>query len=184
MKRGSTPYQNLGDKLKAIREDKKRTIPEVSGAVEIEETTLEKIETGELRPAEDILALLISYFEVLDEEAKKLWELAGYQDSTENSNNQTYELNQQIAMVMPIDLRVVYTDMVHVMINDFGVVMNFMQGNGPKNQPLAVARIGMSHEHAKSVLDILDKSLKQAEINKKPKLLNKPNSKSKEKKDN
>ncbi len=174
MKRVHKPYRNLGDMLKSFREDKKQSIPEVSGAVEIEVQTLEKIETGEQRPAEEILALLISYFDIREEEATKLWELAGYNDVLDNSSQTTYDLNQQVAMVLPMDLRVVYTDMVHVMINDFGVVMNFMQGNGPKNQPLAVARIGMSHEHAKSVMDILAKSLDQAKQNKKPRLLKSP----------
>ena len=53
--------------------------------------------------------------------------------------------------------------MVHVMVNNYGVIMNFMQGAGPNNQPLAVARIGMSREHAKSVLEVLQKTLDQAD---------------------
>jgi hypothetical protein len=62
-----------------------------------------------------------------------------------------------------MDIRVVYTDMVHVMVNDYGVVMNFIQNSGPNNQPLAVARVGMSREHAKSVVQILQQSLAQAD---------------------
>lgn len=168
-KRVGKPYRSLGIKLKAFREGKKQTIPEVSGAVEIEAKVLEQIEQGEQRPAEDILALLISYFGVKEDEASKLWELAGYNELSNDS--QSFDLGQQVAMVMPMDLRVVYTDMVHVMVNDFGVIMNFMQGNGPKNQPLAVARIGMSHEHARSVMDVLGKSLHQAQQKSAPKQL-------------
>jgi hypothetical protein len=40
--------------------------------------------------------------------------------------------------------------------------MNFMQG-GPKNSAQPVARVGMSREHAKSVLKILEITLSQTE---------------------
>lgn len=180
-KKINQPYQNLGEKLKAVRINQKRTLSEVSGAVEIDNTTLENIERGEQRPAEEILALLISYFEIKDEEATKLWKLAGYDDKSSTSS--VFELNQPITMVMPMDLRVVYTDMVHVMINNYGVVMNFMQSSGQNNQPLAVSRIGMSKEHARSVLEILSQSLKQADKKDAPKLL-KPSTKKTDQADN
>lgn len=164
------PYKALGEKLKAARVSLKRSVGEASGAIEIDEDTFKRIELGEQRPAEDTLMVLISYLEIKDDEATQLWDLAGYSDS-KNASSNVFELNQPITMVMPVDLRVVYTDMVHVMVNNFGVVMNFMQGAGQNGQPLAVARIGMSQEHAKSVLDILDKSLKQSNQHNQPKLL-------------
>lgn len=180
-KRTQHPYQKLGDKLKSVRVGLKRSVSEVSGAVEIDDKALEQIERGEQRPAEEILALLISYFDLKDDEASNIWKLAGYDDKSTSSS--VFELNQPIAMMMPMDLRVVYTDMVHVMINNYGVVMNFMQSSGQKNQPLAVSRIGMSKEHARSVLEILDQSLKQAEKQDAPKLL-KPSSKKTDQADN
>ena len=177
--KSSQPFKDLGAKIKATRQQKKRSVNEVSGAIEISEAKFKQIEQGELRPAEDTLATLLSYFEIKDSEADKYWELAGYLDNgipTTGSAN-VFELNQPIAMMMPVDLRVVYTDMVHVMVNDFGVVMNFMQSAGNGQQPLAVSRIGMSRDHAKSVIDILSKSIDQAEASKKPKLLKPQDSK-------
>lgn len=171
------PFKDLGEKIKAVRQSKKRSIDEVSGAIEISEATFRKIEQGEQRPAEDTLATLLSYLDIQDSEAEKYWELAGYQTKADSmgmgsgDQSSTFELNQPIAMMMPVDLRVVYTDMVHVMVNDFGVVMNFMQTAGNGSQPLAVSRIGMSREHAKSVIKILSQSIEQAESGKKPKLL-------------
>jgi hypothetical protein len=41
--------------------------------------------------------------------------------------------------------------------------MNFMQGGGPNAAPASVARVGMSREHAKSVLQILQATLSQTE---------------------
>ncbi len=176
-KRADQPYRLLGENLKSRRQKLNQTVPEVSGAVEIDATTLERIESGEQRPAEEILALLISYFDLQEEDAVSLWHLAGYDErrtTTSSSSTATFELNQPIAMMMPVDLRVVYTDMVHVTINNFGVVMNFMQTAGQGSQPLAISRIGMSKEHARSVLEILERSLKQSDEANKPKLLHKP----------
>ena len=50
----------------------------------------------------------------------------------------------------------------HVMVNNYGVVVNFMQSAGPSNQPLAVSRIGMSKEHAYSLLEVLQNTLEQS----------------------
>lgn len=169
------PYWALGLELKRTRETRSQTLAEVSGAVEIDVAMLTNIEQGAERPSEDILMLLISHFDLHEEKAAKLWELAGYIDNQKNqqksAQNNVFELAQPVTMLMPMDLRVVYTDMVHVMANDFGIVMNFMQAGGSSGQPLAVARVGMSKDHAKSVLDILQKTLAQADKKQTQKLL-------------
>jgi hypothetical protein len=64
--------------------------------------------------------------------------------------------------------------MIQVMVNNYGVIINFMQGAGPANQPLAVSRVGMSKEHARSVLEVLQKTLDQAENPATPKQLQGP----------
>ena len=62
-----------------------------------------------------------------------------------------------------LDSRILFTDIVDIVVNNYGVVMNFMQNTSPKAQPVAVARVGMSREHAKSVLQILQVTLAQTE---------------------
>lgn len=163
-KRVEQPYQNLGEKLKSLRIASKRSLTEVSGAVEIEASVYERIENGEQRPAEDILSLLISFYDVREDEAMAIWRLAGYDDSKTYpaNSNPAIEFSQPIAMLMPVDLRVVYTDMVNISVNNYGVVMNFLQGGGGDSQPLAVARVGMSKEHARKVLEVLDQTLEQS----------------------
>lgn len=149
-----------------MRSSRRESLAEVSGAVEIEIDLLSAFEQGSERPSEDILLLLISHFSVKEDEATKLWELAGYDQKSipmshmANDNEGNTHAN---VMVMPVDARIIYTDMVHVMVNNYGVVMNFMQGTGPNNQPLAVSRIGMSREHARSVLEVLKKTLEQSQ---------------------
>jgi hypothetical protein len=62
--------------------------------------------------------------------------------------------------------------MIQVMVNNYGVIINFMQGAGPGSQPMAVSRVGMSKEHARSVLEVLQKTLEQADNPPTPKRLN------------
>jgi hypothetical protein len=160
------PYKTLGARLKGMREHLRESLAEVSGAVEIEADMLSEIEKGTNRPSEDILLLLISHFAVKEDEATKLWELAGYDQSDTGATsmgNDSFGNLKNTVMVMPLDARITYTDMAHVMVNDHGVVMNFMQTGGPGNQPLVISRLGMSHEHAKSVLEILQKTLAEQE---------------------
>ena len=71
------PYETLGSQLRRLRERNRESVAEVSGAVEIDETELSKIESGTDRPSEDILLLLISHFAVEDDKAAELWQLAG-----------------------------------------------------------------------------------------------------------
>lgn len=164
-KKSDFPYLPLGKKLKRLREKLQETLAEVSGAVEIEIDALNLIESGTKRPSEDILLLLISHFAIKEDEANKLWELAGYDQQQLPFEHMTMsgDNEKSSVMVMPVDARISYTDMVHVMVNNYGVVLNFMQSAGPNNQPLAVARVGMSREHAKSVLEVLQRTLAQSE---------------------
>jgi transcriptional regulator with XRE-family HTH domain len=156
------PFKTLGGQLKRLREKRQESLAEVSGAVEIDPDVLQAFEQGNERPAEDILLLLISHFATKDEVASKLWELAGY-DREElpmqyDGNTANEDLKNGTA-TMAQNTPIVYTDMVHVMVNNYGVVMNFMQTAGNGNQPVAISRIGMSREHAQSVLEILQKTL-------------------------
>lgn len=57
------------------------------------------------------------------------------------------------------DTLVLYTDNVNIATNDDGVVLGFFQKFGPNNEMKAVARIGMSREHAKKFLATLGKQL-------------------------
>ena len=169
----NTPYSALGSALRAIRLRRKESLLEVSASVEVTGERLALFENGELRPSEDILELLIAHFGAVENEADKLWELAGYKKQDDSQMQQAF-------MLTPFDARIAYTDMVHVIVNNYGVVMNFMQSAGQNNQPIAVSRIGMSREHAYSVLEVLQKTLAQAEAPiKEQKKLNDPDTKQK-----
>lgn len=142
-----------------MRVKKQASLSEVSGAVEIDSDLLSDIEQGIRRPGEDILMLLISYFAVKEEEAVRIWEMAGYNRDEEASENSKDDVAQPV-LVMPMDARIVYTDMAHVASNKYGITINFLQSDGVGGQPLAVSRVGMSKEHAYKLLAVLEKSLK------------------------
>jgi hypothetical protein len=105
--------------------------------------------------------LLISHFGAKDDEAVRLWEMAGYGmekiPASHMINNDLVPAHNQTA-----DNRVLFTDIVDIVVNNYGVIMNFMQ-SGPANSSQSVARVGMSREHAKSILQILQATIDQTE---------------------
>lgn len=159
------PFKSLGDRLKTIRQKLQESVAEVSGAVEIDETTLQRIEQGQERPTEDILMLLISHFGMQDDEAASLWQLAGYDhshrlDDDDASNNS--RASGGTILVMAVDPRVIYSDGVTVSANKHGVILSFSQGTGTPHL-LTTAKIGMSREQARSVLHTIQQALEKSE---------------------
>jgi transcriptional regulator with XRE-family HTH domain len=157
------PFKNLGDRLKVIRQKLHESVAEVSGAVEIEEQKLQRIEQGEERPSEDILMLLINHFGMQDDDAANLWQLAGYDQPRDHDHDNTGDTNNSrtMVMIMAVDPRIIYSDGVQVTANSSGVVMNFSQGVGTP-QAMITSRIGMSREQAAGLLDTLQRALQQS----------------------
>jgi transcriptional regulator with XRE-family HTH domain len=154
-----SPYRPLGRRLKELRNRLNESLAEASGAVEIDAKELASFELGKLRPTEDVLLLLISHFGAKDDEAVKLWEMAGYGiDKAPTAQMANEEPRPQTAD----DNRVLFTDIVDIVVNKYGVIMNFMQ-TGPASSSQPVARVGMSREHAKSILQILQATLSRTE---------------------
>ncbi len=155
-----TPFVTLGKHLKYVREQTKQSLAEVSGAVEIDAATLERIEAGTERPHEDILLLLISYFNIQDQEAVQLWELAGYDGEVPDKLRPGDELqigSKNTVMLLALDMRTMYTDGLEIDQTDTGLTLNFTQASA-KQQSSPVARLGMSYDQAERVI----KQLQQA----------------------
>jgi transcriptional regulator with XRE-family HTH domain len=170
-----SPFRPLGRRLKALRDKANESLAEASGAVEIDVRLLASYELGQNRPNEEVLLLLISHFGVADDEAVKLWELAGFGTDKISTSRMSNE-GAQMQPSESSDNKILFTDTVDVVVNNYGVVMNFMQGMGPSSKPTTIARVGMSREHAKSVLQILQITLEQTEnvVPKIPKRINTP----------
>ena len=192
MSRPDKPFASLGKHLKNVREQARRSLAEVSGAIEIDEQALSLIETGQERPAEEVMLLLISYFDVQDQEALHLWELAQYDsDLTDHLqfNEPGHEpgppafASKPIVMMLAMDMRTMYSDGLEINWNQAGLTLNFTQTN-PQNKglspPIPVARVGLSHIHAEQVLRSLEQALLHAKYSGATKLLPPPKSKRKQ----
>ncbi len=167
MEQKKTPYKELGEALKAIRARFEESLEEVSGAVELDPGDIADYEEGTHRPSEDILDLLITHFSVKEHEAVKLWKLAGYELPKDLEMEDGPSLFPQPVVILPLDTRIIYSDNANVMINDKGVVINFMQNSGVTGKQLSAAKVGMSLDQAKRVLVILSKSIESADEQKK-----------------
>jgi hypothetical protein len=163
MSEQNAPFVTLGRHLKYVREQLRQSVAEVSGAVEIDERTLQHIEAGEEKPAEDILLLLISYYGLQDQQAVQLWELADYDADAPDQIKPDIDLASAkgVVMLLAVDTRTMYSDGVDITANKAGVTLNFTQATG-KSQASPVSRVGMSIEQAEEVARQLQLALLRA----------------------
>lgn len=168
------PYKTLGLRLKMLREKLNMSLSEVSDAIEINLDLLTRIEEGKDCPAEDVFLLLMAYLKTPDEEAAKLWDLAGYSKEPASPQNILEDIAaaKPIVMLMQPDNRIIYTDAVNATVNSRGVVMNFLQDHG-QGHHVSVSRVGMSKDQAQNVIEVLQKTL--GVTSQKPKSLPAPN---------
>lgn len=159
--RQEQPFKTLGQKLKVIRQKLHESVSEVSGAVEIDEQLLARIEQGNERPSEDILLLLINHFCMQDDDAAVLWQLAGYDDHGDDRDERSEQQNRTMVMIMAVDPRIIYSDGAQITANSSGVVLNFSQGMGT-SQAMVTARVGMSREQAYGLLQTLQQTLQRS----------------------
>lgn len=175
MQRGKRPpYLKLGKRLLEIRKGLNETLPEVSGAVELDVDIIDSYEKGETRPSEEVLDMLISHFDVKDDEADELWYLAGYEETDDMAQGHAMDMSGAptnmpmipTIVVMPIENKILYTDKVNVSVNQQGLVMGFMQESANPGQSVPVSRVGMSVEHAKKMIEVLNTAIDKFENNK------------------
>jgi len=149
--------KSFGDYLKKLRINRRESLADVSGAVEIDVMALDRIESGNIKPTEDVLMLLISYYCLKEDEALRLWKLGGYEDSQKLLSD--YAVSNQAQNNYSTDNPILYTDSTQVIANQYGVVIEFLQGMGPDGKSKIVSRLGMSREHAKVLSEIIMKTL-------------------------
>jgi transcriptional regulator with XRE-family HTH domain len=148
---------SFGDYLRGIRTKRKETLADVSGAVEIDVAVLDRIESGSIQPSEDVLLLLISYYNLKEDEAIRLWQLAGYEQTKLGAVN--VATIDDTLNALSVDSPILFTDGIQVSANKFGVIINFLQGLGVDGKPTSVSRLGMSREHAQTIIEVLNKTL-------------------------
>lgn len=171
---GPKPYERLGQQLKEFRQSSSESLAEVSGAVEVDEHILERFEAGIDRPDEEILNLLISHFQLKENTANQLWDLAGYSERMPEEEAMIIEeamtAAKQLIMVLATDNRTLYSDGVSIDCNKSGIQMTFTQSSS-QNKVIPLSRLGMSYDQAQEVMKALGIALTYAKFGQKQLLL-------------
>ena len=167
-------YHNFGGQLKKIRLDANKTINDVSGAVELPVDRLRQIELGEVRPQEELIFLLASYFNLSFPKTQHLLHLAGYNKKLVNDSKGFESLfsnlsarksqdSQHILVAFSelSDERAMYINETSVNVSSSGVVIEFLQSATINRDKRAktIAKVGMSIEHAHQLRNILRDAL-------------------------
>jgi transcriptional regulator with XRE-family HTH domain len=175
------PHRILGRYLKTMRQRLQESLGETSGAVEIAVEQLDRFERGSERPSEDILMLLISHFGLADDEALKVWEMAGYDRRNQPFSDADFDgpgMRQAIpVMLLAMDSRVLYTNGIETMADESGLVVNFMQTDKQGQPPHTVSRIGMSYAQAEQLMQNLQRAILHRQYLSGPKQLPPPSEK-------
>jgi len=160
-----------------LRNKQKESITEASQKLGIDRSHLSKLENGHERPSIDLLNRIINYYSLNSLEAVELSNLAFHEGKglvvTNNNAKEVIKMDEnvnisqntqpEVQVSLNNNIPILYTDSVYATSNEFGLVLDFAQRMGPTNQQNIVARIGMSKEHAKALLNMLIKQLDQTE---------------------
>lgn len=168
-----------------MRQRLQESLGETSGAVEIAVEQLDRFERGAEIPSEDILLLLISHFNLQDEEAVRLWELAGYDASNQSFGDDNEQENRPgrfaegqgqhaHVMLLALDNRVLYVNRSDIMADDNGVTIGFSQSDPSSQASQTVSRVGMSYSQAEQLLQTLQSALLHRKYTSGPKQLPPP----------
>lgn len=166
--------QLFASKIRQYRETLGQSITDVANSIGVDRSYLSKLENGHEKPSLSVLSLLIRHFSLSEVEAIELSKLIGNMSGgsiflnykkkevrEEMDNLQVKQVpEQEVQVNLAADrVPILYTDSVFINSNQYGIVLNVAQSTGPTSQQNVVARIGMSREHAKALLDVLGKHL-------------------------
>ena len=167
-------FYDFGGQLKKIRLDAKKTIDDVSGAVELSVDKLRQIELGAIRPKEELIFLLASYFNLSFPKTQQLLRLAGYNKKVVGDSrgfeslfknlpvNKLHDPQQILVAISELsDDRTIYINETKVNVSSSGVVIEFLQSAtiNRDNRAKTIAKVGMSVEHAHQLCEILQRAL-------------------------
>lgn len=168
----------VGTVIRQYRKAHGESIVDLAQAIGVERAYLNKIELGSIKPSLKLLDKIFEHFSIEGKEALGVYQMAGYKHTpivlvegekegkeVKMSQPQTPLVAppqpQQIA-VDPLKTPVLYTDSVFVNSSDFGLVLDVAQSIGGQQQTV-VARIGMSFDHAKRLVEVIKDHLQKYE---------------------
>lgn len=170
-------YKDFAKMIKSLRTSANESLPVVASALGIDKSYVSKLENGHLKPTIKLLEKIIAHYSPSEEEIRNLYITAGYgagikitsegegvtrmEDKIPGSkvaNDSAAEVN------VPNNMPVLYTDSIFINSNPFGTTIEFATRLGTTNKHQVVARIGMSIEHLKKFIKVLEKHLENPGI--------------------
>jgi len=166
----------IGQELRDLRKGAGESLSVTAGSLGIDRSHLNKIELGVYKPSEELLNKIIAHFSVEGIRASQLRDFLergvvehvivdgpeGKGVSMEKgvkSDKPAVQVN-----VDPAKVQVLYSDSIFVNSNDYGLVLDVAQNApGTAQQQFIVARIGMSFDHAKKLLEVMSDHLQKNE---------------------
>ncbi|HVV25612.1 MAG TPA: DUF3467 domain-containing protein [Candidatus Saccharimonadales bacterium] len=165
----------MGNMVRKERVKHNLSLSELGKKLAVDRTLISKIENGHYQPTEPILQKFIEVFSMDDQHAQKIWALSGRPGGPfTNLNSQGKELlmnqsavpqkvPQQASVNLNPSTPVLYSDAMSVTTSPFGMVFDFGQRLGPTNNFNVVARVGVSFEHARKIMEAIHNELEKNE---------------------
>lgn len=174
----------FGRILKKYRLQAEESITETATKLGIDRSYLSKLEHGHEKPSKAVLNQLISHFSLPEVEALMLWHIANKRvesipqgtPSTQSSIRKEVRFNmnqmiqkpqEELRVNVPEGMSAVYTDSAFVTVNPNGLMLDFSQSLASSGMHNVVARVGMSYETARGMMDTLQKQIAIADQKKK-----------------
>jgi transcriptional regulator with XRE-family HTH domain len=167
----------LGKELRTIRKAANESLAQTAKALGIDRSHLNKIELGAYKPSLQLLNDILAHFSVEGIKANQLRDLltrgpvehvvvGGSEERNTAMAQETPVQQQPVGQVSldPSKNPVVYTDSTFVSSTDYGLVLDVAQtvGGNPQ-QNFVVARIGMSFDHDKKLIEVMNDHLQKHE---------------------
>lgn len=170
----SSHNKKFGSEIREIRKASGETLSDTAKALNVDRSHLTKIELGQDRPSEQLFMQLIAHFSVSRVMAQRLWSLAGFTGefvTAEHIGGKETLMDEPMLPArqgQPASVNIdpskptLYTDSIFINSSDFGLVVDFARRVGPE-QHFVVSSVGMSFEHAKKLLEVLNDHLQKHE---------------------
>lgn len=163
----------LGQEIRNYRKAAKQSLETTAGVLGIDRSHLNKIELGIYKPSEKLLNQIIAHFSVEGIKANRLRDLLTHgpvehvvvegiqrkEEMKETKSEITVEQPSVQVTIDPAKVQVLYTDSTFVNSSDYGLVLDVAQTAPGNSQQFIVARIGMSFEHAKKLVEVMNDHL-------------------------
>lgn len=166
----------FGHEIRLLRKKANESLVTTADQLGIDRSHLNKIELGRYKPSEELLDKIIAHFSVEGKKARQLRDflergpvehvvVGGLEGRGKEMPQEAKIENPSLQVnVDPTKVPILYSNSVFVSSNDYGLVLDVAQtAPGSQNQQFIVSRIGMSFDHAKKMIEVINDHLQKNE---------------------